>query len=66
MFFTGSNAWQVVPAEGAAVQGGYGHSSAYDQAAGCVFVHGGYKPLSNKKHGLVDHMYRYHVHTKTW
>uniref|UniRef100_A0AAQ4Q4F3 Attractin like 1 n=1 Tax=Gasterosteus aculeatus aculeatus TaxID=481459 RepID=A0AAQ4Q4F3_GASAC len=61
----GSNAWQVVPAEGAAVQGGYGHSSAYDQAAGCVFVHGGYKPLNNKKHGLVDHMYRYHVHTKT-
>ncbi|KAM8859451.1 attractin-like protein 1 isoform 5-T5 [Spinachia spinachia] len=62
----GSDSWQVVPAEGAVVQGGYGHSSAYDEAGGCVFVHGGYKPLSNKKHGLVDHMYRYHVRTKTW
>lgn len=62
----GSNSWQVVSAGGAVVQGGYGHSSVYDQASGCVFVHGGYKALSNNKYGLVDHMYRYHVHTKTW
>ncbi|TDH01588.1 hypothetical protein EPR50_G00181920 [Perca flavescens] len=61
-----SNSWQVVSAEGAVVQGGYGHSSVYDEASGCVFVHGGYKALSNNKYGLVDHMYRYHVHTKTW
>lgn len=53
-------------AGGAVVQGGYGHSSVYDEASGCVFVHGGYKALSNNKYGLVDHMYRYHVHTKTW
>ena len=56
----------MVSAEGAVVQGGYGHSSVYDEASGCVFVHGGYKSLSNNKYGLVDHMYRYHVHTKTW
>uniref|UniRef100_A0A8C2X7D6 Attractin-like 1a n=1 Tax=Cyclopterus lumpus TaxID=8103 RepID=A0A8C2X7D6_CYCLU len=62
----GSNSWQVVAAEGAVVQGGYGHSSVYDAAGGCVFLHGGYKALSNNKYGLVDHMYRYHVHTKTW
>ncbi|XP_044070048.1 attractin-like protein 1 isoform X6 [Siniperca chuatsi] len=61
-----SNSWQVVSAGGAVVQGGYGHSSVYDEASGCVFVHGGYKALSNNKYGLVDHMYRYHVQTKTW
>uniref|UniRef100_A0A3Q1F7U7 EGF-like domain-containing protein n=1 Tax=Acanthochromis polyacanthus TaxID=80966 RepID=A0A3Q1F7U7_9TELE len=61
-----SNSWQVVSAGGAVVQGGYGHSSVLDEASGCVFVHGGYKALSNNKYGLVDHMYRYHVHTKTW
>ncbi|CAG00348.1 unnamed protein product [Tetraodon nigroviridis] len=61
-----SNTWQVVSAGGAVVQGGYGHSSVYDQASGCVFVHGGYKALGSNKYGLVDHMYRYHVHTKTW
>uniref|UniRef100_A0A3B5BCR4 Attractin-like protein 1 n=1 Tax=Stegastes partitus TaxID=144197 RepID=A0A3B5BCR4_9TELE len=48
------------------LRGGYGHSSAFDEVSGCVFVHGGYKALSNNKYGLVDHMYRYHVHTKTW
>uniref|UniRef100_A0A8C4GLF4 Attractin-like 1a n=1 Tax=Dicentrarchus labrax TaxID=13489 RepID=A0A8C4GLF4_DICLA len=61
-----SNSWQVVSAGGAVVQGGYGHSSVYDEASGCVFVHGGYKALSNNKYGLVDHMYRYHVQTQTW
>ncbi|XP_026212377.1 attractin-like protein 1 isoform X1 [Anabas testudineus] len=61
-----SNSWQVVPAGGAVVQGGYGHSSVYDEASGNVFIHGGYKALSNNKYGLVDHMYRYNVHTRTW
>ncbi|XP_056290986.1 attractin-like protein 1 isoform X2 [Pseudoliparis swirei] len=61
-----SDSWQVVPAEGAVVQGGYGHSSVYDEAAGCVFLHGGHKALGGNKYGLVDHMYRYHVHSRTW
>uniref|UniRef100_A0A667XK16 Attractin-like 1a n=1 Tax=Myripristis murdjan TaxID=586833 RepID=A0A667XK16_9TELE len=65
-YYIRSNSWQVVSASGAVVQGGYGHSSVYDKASGCVFVHGGYKALSNNKYGLVDHMYRYHVHTRTW
>ncbi|XP_034040368.1 attractin-like protein 1 isoform X2 [Thalassophryne amazonica] len=60
-----SNSWQVLSTRGAVVQGGYGHSSVYDEASGCVFVHGGYKAFSNK-YGLVDHMYRYHVRTRTW
>ncbi|XP_038159063.1 attractin-like protein 1 isoform X1 [Cyprinodon tularosa] len=61
-----SNLWQVVSVGGAVVQGGYGHSSVYDEASGCVYVHGGYKALSNNKYGLVDHMYRYSVGTRTW
>ncbi|CAG00346.1 unnamed protein product [Tetraodon nigroviridis] len=48
-----SNTWQVVSAGGAVVQGGYGHSSVYDQASGCVFVHGGYKALGSNKYGLL-------------
>ncbi|KAF3841715.1 hypothetical protein F7725_023666 [Dissostichus mawsoni] len=32
----------------------------------CVFLHGGFKALSNNKFGPVDHMYRYHVHSRTW
>ncbi|XP_043992510.1 attractin-like protein 1 isoform X7 [Gambusia affinis] len=61
-----SNLWQVVSVGGAVVQGGYGHSSVYDQASGCVYVHGGYTALSHNKYGLVDHMYRYSVATRTW
>ncbi|XP_027862351.1 attractin-like protein 1 isoform X2 [Xiphophorus couchianus] len=61
-----SNLWQVVSVGGAMVQGGYGHSSVYDQAGGCVYVHGGYMALSHNKYGLVDHMYRYSVATRTW
>uniref|UniRef100_A0A3B3WD22 EGF-like domain-containing protein n=1 Tax=Poecilia mexicana TaxID=48701 RepID=A0A3B3WD22_9TELE len=61
-----SNLWQVVSVGGAVVQGGYGHSSVYDQAGGCVYIHGGYTALSNNKYGLVDHMYRYVVSTRTW
>ncbi|MEQ2248099.1 Attractin-like protein 1, partial [Ilyodon furcidens] len=61
-----SNSWQVVSVGGAVVQGGYGHSSVYDEASGCVYVHGGYKALSNNKYGLVDHMYRYSVGARTW
>lgn len=63
---SGTNSWQVVSPGGAVVQGGYGHSSVYDEASRCVFVHGGYKALGSNKYGLVDHMYRYHVRTKTW
>lgn len=62
----GSNSWQVLSTNGAGVLGGYGHSSVYDDASGCVFVHAGYKALSNNKYGLVDHLYRYHVHSRTW
>uniref|UniRef100_A0A8C6T4C4 Attractin-like 1a n=1 Tax=Neogobius melanostomus TaxID=47308 RepID=A0A8C6T4C4_9GOBI len=65
-YLIGQSSWQVLTTRGALVQGGYGHSSVYDEASGYVFLHGGYKTLGSNKYGLVDHMYRYHVHTRTW
>uniref|UniRef100_A0A8C8H7F0 Attractin-like protein 1 n=2 Tax=Oncorhynchus tshawytscha TaxID=74940 RepID=A0A8C8H7F0_ONCTS len=61
-----TNSWQVPETNGAIVQGGYGHSSAYDSSGRCVYVHGGYKALPANKYGLVDELYRYEVQTRTW
>uniref|UniRef100_A0AAV2LIR0 Attractin/MKLN-like beta-propeller domain-containing protein n=1 Tax=Knipowitschia caucasica TaxID=637954 RepID=A0AAV2LIR0_KNICA len=61
-----SNTWLVPETKGAIPQGGYGHSSTYDGASSSVFVHGGYKALPANKYGLVDDLYRYHVHSRTW
>lgn len=56
----------VPETKGAIPQGGYGHTSTYDQAGGSVYVHGGYKALPASKFGLVDDLYRYDVNTRTW
>ncbi|XP_067277923.1 attractin-like protein 1 isoform X1 [Pseudorasbora parva] len=61
-----SNSWTVAETNGALVQGGYGHSSVYDSSSHSIYVHGGYKALPANKYGLVDHLYRYQVHTHTW
>ena len=61
-----TNSWQVPETTGAIVQGGYGHSSVFDEASGLLYVHGGYKALPANKYGLVDELYRYQVHTRTW
>ncbi|XP_019738990.1 attractin-like protein 1 [Hippocampus comes] len=61
-----TNTWMVPETKGAIPQGGYGHTSAYDQAGGSVYVHGGYKALPASKFGLVDDLYRYDVNTRTW
>uniref|UniRef100_A0A3B4AVK8 EGF-like domain-containing protein n=1 Tax=Periophthalmus magnuspinnatus TaxID=409849 RepID=A0A3B4AVK8_9GOBI len=56
-YHIGEKSWRVLSSRGALVQGGYGHSSVYDQDCGCVFVHGGYKTQGHNKFGLVDHLY---------
>ncbi|XP_072533473.1 attractin-like protein 1 isoform X2 [Salminus brasiliensis] len=61
-----TNSWLIVETRGARVQGGYGHSSVYDGSSHSLYVHGGYKALSFNKYGLVDHLYCYDVHTRTW
>ncbi|KAK9964596.1 hypothetical protein ABG768_005759 [Culter alburnus] len=61
-----TNSWTVAETNGALVQGGYGHSSIYDSSSHSIYVHGGYKALPANKYGLVDHLYRYQVHTHTW
>ncbi|KAI7805305.1 putative attractin-like protein 1 [Triplophysa rosa] len=61
-----TNSWSVAEANGAFVQGGYGHSSVFDSSSHSIYVHGGYKAFPANKYGLVDHLYRYQVHTRTW
>lgn len=52
--------------KGAIVQGGYGHTSVYDDTTKSVYVHGGYKALPGNKYGLVDDLYKYEVNSRTW
>uniref|UniRef100_A0A8C2PWT1 Attractin-like 1a n=1 Tax=Cyprinus carpio TaxID=7962 RepID=A0A8C2PWT1_CYPCA len=61
-----TNSWSAAETNGALVQGGNGHSSVYDSSSHSIYVHGGYKALPVNKYGLVDHLYRYQVHTHTW
>uniref|UniRef100_A0A4W4EMR1 Attractin-like 1b n=1 Tax=Electrophorus electricus TaxID=8005 RepID=A0A4W4EMR1_ELEEL len=61
-----TNTWLIPETKGATVQGGYGHSSVYDRGSKSVYVHGGYKSLPANKYSLVDDLYRYDVHTRTW
>uniref|UniRef100_A0A9J7X076 Attractin like 1 n=1 Tax=Cyprinus carpio carpio TaxID=630221 RepID=A0A9J7X076_CYPCA len=61
-----TNSWSAAETNGALVQGGNGHSSVYDSSSHSIYVHGGYKALPANKYGLVDHLYRYQVHTHTW
>uniref|UniRef100_A0A8C2QXS7 Attractin like 1 n=1 Tax=Capra hircus TaxID=9925 RepID=A0A8C2QXS7_CAPHI len=61
-----SNTWLVPETKGAIVQGGYGHTSVYDEITKSIYVHGGYKALPGNKYGLVDDLYKYEVNPKTW
>uniref|UniRef100_A0A8C4XN88 Attractin like 1 n=1 Tax=Falco tinnunculus TaxID=100819 RepID=A0A8C4XN88_FALTI len=65
-YYIRSNSWLVPETKGAIVQGGYGHTSVYDELTKSVYVHGGYKALPGNKYGLVDDLYRYEVNTRTW
>ncbi|KAG5265473.1 hypothetical protein AALO_G00242870 [Alosa alosa] len=60
------NEWTVLDPRGALVQGGYGHSSAYDPHTRAIFIHGGYKAFSANKYGLAGDLYRYDVDKNMW
>uniref|UniRef100_A0A674JWL0 Attractin-like protein 1 n=1 Tax=Terrapene triunguis TaxID=2587831 RepID=A0A674JWL0_9SAUR len=64
-YYIRSNSWLVPETKGAIVQGGYGHTSVYDEMTKSIYVHGGYKALPGNKYGLVDDLYRYEVNTRT-
>ncbi|XP_039927088.1 attractin-like protein 1 isoform X10 [Hirundo rustica] len=64
-YYIRSNSWLVPETKGAIVQGGYGHTSVYDELTKSIYVHGGYKALPGNKYGLVDDLYRYEVNTRT-
>ncbi|XP_035282260.1 attractin-like isoform X2 [Anguilla anguilla] len=61
-----TNTWRILQTGGALVQGGYGHSSAYDPGTRAIYIHGGYKAFSANKYGLADDLYKYDVDTSMW
>ncbi|XP_043920393.1 attractin [Protopterus annectens] len=60
------NAWQILSTQGALVQGGYCHSSAYDEKSRAIYIHGGYRAFSANKYGLADDLYKYEIDTRMW
>ncbi|OCT96586.1 attractin isoform X1 [Xenopus laevis] len=61
-----TNLWEIVPTQGALVQGGYGHSSVYDEKSRCIYIHGGYKAFTANKYRLADDLYSYSVDERKW
>ncbi|OCT99037.1 hypothetical protein XELAEV_18004837mg [Xenopus laevis] len=61
-----TNVWEIVPTQGALVQGGYGHSSVYDEKSRYIYIHGGYKAFTANKYRLADDLYRYSVDDRSW
>nr|XP_033809079.1 attractin [Geotrypetes seraphini] len=60
------NTWSILQTSGALVQGGYGHSSAYDSRSKSIYIHGGYKAFSANKYRLADDLYKYDVEAHEW
>lgn len=60
------NTWSMVATEGALVQGGYGHSSAFDPSSRAIYIHGGYKAFSANKYGLAGDLYKFEVDKMKW
>ncbi|XP_063781410.1 attractin [Pseudophryne corroboree] len=61
-----TNNWEFVKTQKALVQGGYGHSSVYDEYTRSIYIHGGYKAFTANKYRLADDLYKYEVDTRTW
>ncbi|KAM4809130.1 attractin [Rhinophrynus dorsalis] len=61
-----TNGWELVATQGALVQGGYGHSSVYDERTRSIYIHGGYKAFTANKYRLSDDLYKYSVDTRMW
>uniref|UniRef100_A0A8C6XY71 Attractin n=1 Tax=Naja naja TaxID=35670 RepID=A0A8C6XY71_NAJNA len=56
-----TNTWSILQTRGALVQGGYGHSSVYDENSNSIYTHGGYKAFSANKYRLTDDLYKYEL-----
>ncbi|XP_013928629.1 PREDICTED: attractin [Thamnophis sirtalis] len=61
-----TNTWSILQTRGALVQGGYGHSSVYDESSHSIYTHGGYKAFSANKYRLTDDLYKYEVRKYKW
>ncbi|XP_077992307.1 attractin-like protein 1 [Glandiceps talaboti] len=64
-FDTVSGVWSVVKTNGVNVNGGYGHSSVYDENYGLIYVYGGIKPKSRATY-LSDELYTYDPVLQHW
>ncbi|KAM4706561.1 attractin-like [Discoglossus pictus] len=61
-----TNSWDILKTEGALVQGGYGHSSVFDEKTRSIYIHGGYKAFTANKYRLADDLYKYEVDKRMW
>ncbi|CAL1533125.1 unnamed protein product [Lymnaea stagnalis] len=61
-----SQEWTVLKTTGSIVQGGYGHTSVYDEENGKIYVYGGYHANTLKGCVLTDKLYRYDPTTREW
>ncbi|XP_050048964.1 attractin-like protein 1 isoform X1 [Dermacentor andersoni] len=61
----GTNKWEIVQVKGAIVKGGYGHSSVYDPGRRQILVFGGYHSQTTTG-VVVDYLYSYQPHDRTW
>ncbi|XP_077992752.1 attractin-like protein 1 [Glandiceps talaboti] len=65
-FDTVSGVWSVVKTNGVNVNGGYGHSSVYDENHGLIYVYGGFKAIMERKGYLSDELYSYAPIGRHW
>ncbi|XP_025093871.1 attractin-like isoform X2 [Pomacea canaliculata] len=66
-FVTGM--WTTLETKGAVVQGGYGHSSVYENNTGKIFVYGGYHSAmtsGSSSYNLTDRLYSYDPTEHSW
>ena len=61
-----SGVWSVVQTNGVNVNGGYGHSSVYDENYGLIYVYGGFKAIMERKGYLSDELYSYAPIGRHW
>nr|CAD7262632.1 unnamed protein product [Timema shepardi] len=62
----GTREWSVIVPRGFPVNGGYGHSSAWDELSQKIYVYGGFISESSSNPFLSSKMYSYDPDTKTW
>lgn len=69
LVFAVTGMWTTLETKGAVVQGGYGHSSVYENNTGKIFVYGGYHSAmtsGSSSYNLTDRLYSYDPTEHSW